>query len=376
MTLQNKKIIIFFCLFIVSLFITSCSTDKTQDMEVYNLQPIFVDADTTHLTDKYDIEIVKLDNNINCQISIIDKLIVNSKGILVYDHSSTPKVFCFDKNGKYMAKIDKFGHAKDEYDHVLDVCSNDAGDSIILLQYNRLKIYDDKGNFISSKNIDEQYHWEKLERNDKYGYVGASEYTNAEYLISVCDNSFKVNHEFVPTKGISVKRGSYVWNPIWCSHGKIVFCDYYFSSIYVEDIATHQKKCYKINTGNTAIEKEAKTEQGQYDHFIDIAYDGVYVFGHMLYNKKYKVFKLCPNTNQFFMFKSVKDWCPNVIAYHDGCFYEALSPEHLIQIKNYPKYPKWLYKETYDAIMAAMKPYIDDLDENDNYYLLKYIRKN
>ena len=364
--MQNNTIYIIFHLFFVCLFITSCSADKTQqDMEVYNLQPIFVDADTTHLTDKFDIEIIKLDNNISCQISIIDKLIVNSKGIFVYDHSSVPQVFCFDKNGKYMAKIDKFGHAKDEYDHVLDVCSNDAGDSIVLLQYNRLKIYDDKGNFISSRNIDEQYHWEKLERNDKYGYVGASEYTNAEHLISVCDNSFKVNHEFIPTKGISVKRGSHVWNPIWCSHGKIVFCDYYFSSIYVEDIATHQKKCYKIKDPANGT----KTE------LLKIGYDGEYVFGFIIYNNKYKKFKLNLETNKFYIYVTSKDMSPGFNTYYDGCFYEALSPEHLIQIKNYPKYPKWLYNETYDAIMAAMKPYIDDLDENDNYYLLKCTQK-
>jgi len=371
MKLQYKNVILGVCLFNVFLFV-SCSTNKNEKINVHNIQTTEIAIDSTCFSDVYDIEIIKLENNKDCLISRVKKMIVNSCGILIFDDSSLPQVFSFSHNGKYLGKIGRLGHAKHEYDHILDVCSNDKGDSIVFLQYGKLKIFDNKGQYVSTNSIDERYHWEKIQGNTTNGYVCASEYTNAENLLSVCDNSFNVIHNFIDSKNINVKHGSYVWNPIWCSHGKIVFCDFYFSSLYVTDTKTHNTSCYRINTGNIAPEAEIENGISNYDTFMDIAYDGDDVFGHIIHNQRCNYFKFNLETNEFYIYGCLKDWYPTIVTYYDGYFYSELEPSFLLSLDRDHSY---MCEKTYKALKEALEPYSKDLNEMDNKYILKLKKK-
>ncbi len=353
--------------------LSSCVNKTKREYEVYNIRTKFVNVDSTCFSDNYDMEIIKLENSKNSLISQVHKLIVNSKGILVYDNSSVPQVFSFDQSGNFISKIGKYGHAKNEYDHILDVCSNDKGDSIVLLQFGRTKLFDDKGNYLSSCSIDTKYHWEHIERSCNGGYIGASEYTYADDLISICDNSFNIIYDLVNSKDITVEHGSYVWNPIWSSHGKIVFCDFYFSSIYVTDVETSQTTCYKINTGNTAPVEDVKNGIYDYDNFLDVEYDGKYVFGHIIHKKRCNMFKFDIEKRSFIIYGCVEDWYPTIKAYHDGYFYAVLTPTFLLSLLK--EEPRYMYKKTYAALRKALEPYADDLNEMDNLYILKMKKK-
>lgn len=356
------------------LCVVSCSPKKTLgEFDVNNIETLDVEVDSTCFSDEYDMEIIKLDNSKNSIISQVHKLIVNSKGILVFDNSSVPQIFSFDHSGKYLSKIGKYGHAKNEYDHILDVCSNDNGDSIVLLQFERVKLFDDKGNYLSSCSIDTKYHWEHIERNCNGGYVGASDYTHEDKLLNICDNSFNVVCDFIDSKDISVEHGSYIWNPIWSSHGKIVFCDFYFSSIYVTDVETCQTTCYKINTGNTAPVEEVKNGIKEYDNFLDVEYDGENVFGHIIHKKRCNIFKFDIEKKTFIIYGYAEDWYPTIKAYHDGYFYAVLTPTFLLSLLK--EEPRYMYKKTYAALRKALEPYADDLNEMDNLYILKMKKK-
>lgn len=364
------NIAVIFCLLCSSMLVLSCSKNKPRrgcgEYEVCNITAVDVDMDSTCMADIYDMEIIKLENTKKSLISQVHKLIVNSKGILVYDNSSVPQVFSFDHTGKFLSKIGKFGHAKNEYDHVLDVCSNAKGDSVVFLQFGQTKIFDDKGNYLTSYPVDGKYHWEHIERNCNGGYVGASEYTNADNIVSVCDNSFNITGDFVDSKGIDLSRCSYVWNPIWSSHGKIIFCDFYFTSICVIDEATCKTTRYNIDTGNVASVKNGYDE---YDDFMDVGYDGECVFGRMIHNKHISRFKFDIREQLFTIYCSAKDWHPDIKTYHDGYFYAVLEPSFLLSLLEAE--PRYMYKETYRALMEALEPYAQNIDEMDNLYILK-----
>ena len=74
------------------MLVLSCSKNKPRrgcgEYEVCNITAVDVDMDSTCMADIYDMEIIKLENTKKSLISQVHKLIVNSKGILVYDNSS------------------------------------------------------------------------------------------------------------------------------------------------------------------------------------------------------------------------------------------------------------------------------------------------
>lgn len=358
------------CLYSLCLFvICGCSNQTGEKLDLCAIKAIDIEADSTCFSDCYDMEIIKLETNKKCLISQVNKLIVNSKGILIYDYASVPQVFSFGHSGKFLSKIGKYGHAKNEYDHVLDVCSNEKGDSIVFLQYGRVKIFDDKGNYLSTSSIDDKYHWEHMERMCNGGFVCASDYTNADDLLNICDYSFHVEQGYVDTKNIEVRHGSYVWNPIWSSHGKIIFCDFYFSSIYVTDIETRQTVCYRIDTGNTAPHGDPRNETKEYDAFLNVAFDGEYVFGDIIHHRYHNMYKFDLKSKTFVIYGCVEDWFPEVKAYHDGCFYAVLTPSFLFALLDRERH--FMYEKTYAALREAFAPYAAGLNESDNLYILK-----
>ncbi len=339
-----------------------------------NLLAIEDVIDSTCIADKFSFEIIKLENKNNCMVTDVNKLIVNSKGFLIYDNSSLPQVFSFDKSGNYINTIGKFGHAKNEYDHILDVSSSASGDSIVFLQYSKIQIFDGKGKYVSTIPIDGQYHWEKIERIANKGYVCASEYTNTSYLLSVCDNLFNIKHDLLDVEDVSIAGGSFVWNPIWCSHDKIIYCDYFYNSFYVNDINTGETIGYKIETGNFASKEEIeKGNGGKYDHFIDVAFDGECIFGCMVHNMRFKTYKLNINTKEFIIYESIKDWFPKIETYYEGCYYAVLEHSFLLSLVKGNSF--CMEQETYENFRKAIEPYVDELCEMDNMYILKLKKK-
>lgn len=365
------KNIVFFCLL---LLITSCKSNKFEEINICPISPLQLEVDSTRLSELYDIEIIKLENNRKSQISQVNKLIVNSNGILIYDNSSLPQVFSFDKSGNYINTIGKFGHAKNEYDHILDVSSSASGDSVVFLQYSKIQIFDGKGKYVSTIPIDGQYHWEKIERVANKGYVCASEYTNTSYLLSVCDNLFNIKHDLLDVEDVSIAGGSFVWNPIWCSHDKIIYCDYFYNSFYVNDVNTGETVGYKIETGNFASKEEIeKGNGGKYDHFIDVAFDGECIFGSMVHNMLFKTYKLNINTKEFIIYESIKDWFPKIETYYEGVYYAVLEPSFLLSLVKGNSF--CMEQETYENLSKAIEPYVDELCEMDNMYILKLKKK-
>lgn len=353
------------------LVLTCCASKPTEEIEEYEINAVNAGMDSTCFSDVYDVDIIKLENNKNSIIGLVHKLIVNSKEILIYDTSSVPQVFAFDHSGKYITKIGRYGHAKNEYYDIIDVCSNEKGDSIFFLLHDRIMIYDNNGKYVSSCSIDPKYRWKYIERRCDYGYVCATDYY-ADNLISLCDNSFNVQRELVDIKNVTVEHGSYVWNPICSSHGKIIFCDFYFTSIYVTDTKTLHTTCYRINTGNTAPIDEVKNGIKEYDEFLDVQFDGECVFGHIIHNKRPIVYKFNIKSKSFII-HGYEDHYPDIETYHDGCYYATENPSFLLSLlKGRPNY---MSESTYNALMKALEPYADDMNEMDNLYVLKLKKK-
>ncbi len=117
----------------------------------YKSQIIDLDRnDKVSIFDLVDsISVVKLETNDQCLIKNIDGVIPFENRLYIFD-SRLNILFCFDKDGKYLFKINKKGRGPDEYEYATFVSIDKYNKFImILVPWGYLHYYDLNGNFIS-----------------------------------------------------------------------------------------------------------------------------------------------------------------------------------------------------------------------------------
>lgn len=181
------KNLFYFCL-IVSLLI-SCSKTKENDTIVEKIISVEeVDEDSVdNIFSKYSI--VPLESKKECLIKNVDKLVVTSKCVYVLDRYPTPNLFSFAHDGRFLRKICQQGHSKSEVPYIFDICANEKGDSVFVLQYDCVKVYSDKGKYLTTIGLNSDMHCEKFNRI-KDTFVCSSNYSGVQNLVSICNTDF------------------------------------------------------------------------------------------------------------------------------------------------------------------------------------------
>ena len=134
-------------LFFVALF--SCTGAK--DTVYYR-----VDLDTPQKSDSIfrGYSYVILENNKNCMLSNIEKILCTDSFISVLDKD---RILFFSSKGKYMSKIDKRGRGNEEYHKIDDYTIQDSMVFILTRAEKAVRVYSFRGQYIRKIALDDWY---------------------------------------------------------------------------------------------------------------------------------------------------------------------------------------------------------------------------
>lgn len=100
------------------------------------------------------IRFVPLETDSNCMIGEINKIEFYDDKFFILDWDITKTLFCYDKNGKFLYKINNVGKGPGEYLSLTDFSINEQKKELVLLDFRSQKIitYDFEGAFIKEIN--------------------------------------------------------------------------------------------------------------------------------------------------------------------------------------------------------------------------------
>lgn len=105
---------------IILIIICGNLTLLSQVPEIINIESGMKNPGNMFLSDiAYDIQYIPLETNESNLIGNINKIKFNDKHIFVQD-ANPPTLHVFDKNGKYIRKIGKYGRGPNEYNFLND----------------------------------------------------------------------------------------------------------------------------------------------------------------------------------------------------------------------------------------------------------------
>lgn len=363
--ISEKNIIMRFLSLILLISITLLSCNNEHQLTVTKKT---VKLDDIGYINKLDsnanYQIIPLEGHGESMINSVDKLIITSSGIFVLDLYPEPSIRMFSHDGSYMGKIGALGHSKSEVSYILDFCTNAMGDSIYLLQYDEIKVFNNKGKYLSTIKLNETMHCEKIVCVDNK-FVCSSNYTGVPNLVNICDDKFAIEYKQVETNGYSINQHPYMKNPIWCSHGKIIYCDFFSSSFYVTDMKTFQTVCYELESDNLLKREDATLRNwDNRDHILKYYFDGRIIKGSIAFGNTLKNFELDLKNETCNVFLNISGVLP-VDAYYNGLYYTCADPESLLRFVETCENNKQntsLYNE--------IKKY--KVSSNDNYYIIMW----
>ena len=360
----------FKAIYVVCLHVVFYACSKNIDVEVCTKDIRAVEKKSDYGLDDYElISLTPLENNTECLIHEVDKVLVTSNNYIVLDNSNSPSIFSFTCDGAFCGKIAKIGHAKSEISHVLDVA--EKKDTVYVLQYDKIKLYDINGGYIKTIELNNSNHWERIVSAEN-GFVCSSYYTGVQNLVSVCDKDFRTLYSFANTEEMTFAEFPYLRNPIWCSHGKIIYCNFFSSSFYVSEQNSPSVVCYNIISDRQMThEKVLAGKWGYEDYFLTFSFDGKCIFGYMNYNKRFCRYVFDISNNDFSVFLPM-DFLPQIQAYCNGYYYSLISAHDVLSIAESAKTRK---DGGYDKLYELFSPFMNKITDGDNYFVLKMKKK-
>ena len=133
---------------LISLLILGCKSQE--EAQIVDLER----NDQVSIFDLVDsISVVKLETNENCFLSFLVQRIIYKNRFYFFDYKQRI-IFCFDNNGKFLYKINKFGRGPDEYEAIASFSIDKFNDQLmILVPYGSILYYDLDGKFISKEKL-------------------------------------------------------------------------------------------------------------------------------------------------------------------------------------------------------------------------------
>jgi len=245
---------------LLSLCIVSCNTKENNEknVNVTEITPFFHSYDTVaSVVDFFtDIQFIPLENNKECMLSSVSKIRIDGDRMFIYDRGPEDRLLEFDLDGHFIKRISSKGGSKSEYLAIDDVAINPYEKTVLILYYNKIKIFDYDGKFIKEVALDEckqaNYQIEAI----RDGYVMSTRYEGSEYLLQLFDKDFYVKENLVY---IGEKRLGYappvVGNMSLNYDGRnVYFYDPYDSKFYIfNPDSTENMQCYSIKDDNNVM---------------------------------------------------------------------------------------------------------------------------
>lgn len=354
-------------LLLLLIIIASCSesyNSNQQSVEV--IVPIERDTCVKQLQNIKEIQIIPLDNNPKCQITRLSKMAVTQNNILILDITNGAKLMSFTSDGKFVKNIGEKGRSKSEVTFIQDFCTNEKGDSVFLLDWTNVKVFDNNGNYLKTYELEDSVHYRYIER-DVTGFWCVSNYNGTSHLLHHRNQNFELDGQFVSTGGQDFDECPFLRYPIWKSHGKTIFCDFFSSSFYIfeQNIQT----CCRIESENIISTNKLndKMWQDECDYVEKFWYDGKYIYGMMCYDDYLEKFRI-DEENEKCVIYDVFDFDPSVDCYFDGYYYSLVEP---IQILRFIEMPDNVLSDSERKVVNAMSGLKEKITEDNNFVIVK-----
>ena len=380
-TISNIASILFVA-FAVLGFISCTSHQEKVSNETYNLT---LDETTvkkaTFIDDFCDFTFIPLETNEKCLLSSIKKLIVTDEAYYLLNAPQIG-VFSFNRDGSYRCNIGTMGHAQNEYQRVINIGANQAGDTVAVLDFAKVNFYDRDGKFLFSKEQDAKTCAEDISVIPGKYVLGSFHRQGNNHLLSsfnfaddgqesYLDVSSEVIREMLP-------MGNF--NYIQTSRDKLCCYDMFSSSFHVIDLKNGMRvKSYYLNANDMITEEKLKNDDRKPDKYN---YVWSYVFAdHSILG----TISRNENTNLDFRIdleKQTLELTDHEIlysfdCYHDGYFYQVWPAENILDLIHpmiksmYDKNVNPALYNLRETLLEALGPIKDTIKEGDNPYLLR-----
>jgi len=197
-----NKIFYFSTVLVALLLLTSCH-EKTSDQSLIKHITLDVNIDETphSLSEEFtDFEIIPLENRTECALKDVRKMVVSDAGMYIFDAGVNSQVHSFSLSGKYRGLIGRRGHAKGEYQAIINIASNERGDTVAILSYPSIYLYSGSGNYLSTLDVKNDNGAEDLLITESGYYLGYF-HNQGEGVVSIYDKELSHITDLIKTSG-------------------------------------------------------------------------------------------------------------------------------------------------------------------------------
>lgn len=238
---------------VIIVLVCSCNSAKKQAAEAGILN-VHLAPEAISVNEVFDrIEVIPIETLDSSFIKNIDRVIESNNKYYILD-DRLDILFWFDKNGKYISKIDKTGDGPGEYNLIYDVSIDTLNNKIRMLSpMGSIYTYDMQGNFIEKARFPWGGQQCMIDISDNYLAVWSLSSHNEGKFISIFDkDSTKLYDSFWKGNDANLLSSDNSFD-VFYQYGK----DVYFYTSYASDVykLTEQgvKFAYKWNFYNDSL---------------------------------------------------------------------------------------------------------------------------
>lgn len=211
--------------------VLSCA-DSSDSAADFTIDWDDVECSSAQLADIYsEIEFIPLENKREGMLSNVKTIDVTDDGIVVFHRTPHPAVSLFGMNGRFVRNIGSLGHARDEYqDNVVCVASSPSGDTIAVVTYEGVKVYESSGKYLWS--IEQEDDFMKNVVWTPTGYAFSTDYHGSDYALYVADKQFKKSKGWDANNGVRISDFGYCSQTLKSDQSYVYYCDQFKPSIY------------------------------------------------------------------------------------------------------------------------------------------------
>ena len=317
-----------------------------------------------------DYELIPLDNAREALVGNFRKLVVTDSLFYIYDSNTVPKVLSFFHDGSFNCQIGEIGRKQSEYVNIDNFSVNSRGDTVVFMEYGKLKFYDNSGKFMYVKSIDDGKWWDNILYSTK-GIIQASHYRGIDHLLAIYDTKTFNCKNLIPTDSAFISSPPYSLNQIQQVGDSICFFDFFSSSFYVFDIKNLESiESFQLYSDRILNEERARKRdlsKDDYDEVESFVFTGDRIVGHMYKKNVPYDFEIILSKGTIELYKSLDINC-SFACYHNGEYYKVVSASWIMDMYEWGVLKK-------PEINQCVEPIISGISEKDNYYILKMKRK-
>lgn len=356
----------------LTMLLTSCVGNSAGDHDVQELKWELAERDSSEIWNFYtNVEFIPFDNSLKGTIHYAHKLVAADSSLYVLDMGELDaEVKKYDAEGHYLHDIGRIGHARGEYQDLLDFALSETGDTIMLLTRTSIMAYNSDGKYLFSETPVNEGFIGNIQ-GVKGGYMCTTGYTGAEMILHYIDGKGSVQSELLPTQGTTIGHPSIVGNPIQSDGYHAYYYDSYASMLYQLNVdsssvqrAVHFDSKYALSLSKFSNENVYDENM---DHVCNYIVDGDLVIGNVrLTEPSYgtPLFVYNISTGKIRL-HDTRGYAPRLELAHGGSHYAIIAQEDFMNLR-----PVMKAYQMSESLKSNYFEVIDSVNEKSNYILM------